>query len=504
MSAVEAHEVFRVHGAGRAGVPALQGLTLRVDEGEVCVVLGPSGSGKSTFLRLVAGLERPSAGALLVLGREPSSLARRDLARFRRRHLGYLDQRYWLALTPRVPALELVALHGALSGEPAAARRARASELLERVGLGERADAPAVELSGGEQQRVALCAALAHRPRLLVADEPTGELDPASAGVAFALVASLAREQSCTVLLVTHDARAAAIADRIVRIRDGRVAGEARAGEETAVVGRGGWLRVPEELLRRAGIGRTARLEETDAGVLLRASGDAAGDGHGIPEAGPAASGEEVARADRLERAYGSRVGLRRVDAGFRSGRLTAVTGPSGSGKTTLLRLLAGLDVPTHGSVEVLGAPLSTLDRAARARFRRRAVGYVAQQPTLAERLTALETIETALALRGLDPTGAADAVRLVGLGGLADRELGSLSNGERERVAVARALAPRPALVLADEPTARLDRENAVAVGRLLLRAARDRDAAIVCASHDPVLIELADDVVTLDTTRE
>jgi ABC-type lipoprotein export system ATPase subunit len=497
MTVVEAHELFRVHGSGRAGVPALQGLSLDVEEGEVCAVLGPSGSGKSTFLRLVAGLDVPSAGALRVLGREPSALGRRELARFRREELGYLDQRYWLALAPRLSALDLVALHGALAGDAPAARRERAAELLGRVGLAGREGSAAEELSGGEQQRVALCAALAHRPRLLVADEPTGELDPASAGDAFALIGALAREEGCTVLLVTHDPRAAAVADRVVRVRDGRVAEEARAGTETAVIGRGGWVRVPEDFLRRAGIVRAVELEELEAGVLLRArvrEADAA-----EVEPAPASDGEPVVLLRGLRRDYDGRRGLAPVDAELRGGRLTAVTGPSGSGKTTFLRLVAGLDLPTSGSVDVLGTPIAALDRAARARFRRDVVGYVAQQPTLAERLTPRETVETALALRGRDPAGAGAALERVGVAALADRPLSGLSSGERERVAVARALAPDPALLLADEPTARLDRQNAVLVGRLLLELARS-GAAVVCATHDPILIELADDVVALD----
>jgi ABC-type lipoprotein export system ATPase subunit len=497
VSAIEAHEVFRVHGEGRSGVPALQGLSLSVERGEVCAVLGPSGSGKSTFLRLVAGLDRPSAGVVRVLGREPSALRRRERARFRRHELGYLDQRYWLALAPRLPTLELVALHAALAGETRRSRRARARELLARVGLGGREAAPANELSGGEQQRVALCAALAHRPRLLVADEPTGELDPAAASSAFALLGGLAREEGCTVLLVTHDPAAAAVADRVVRIRDGRVAEEG----ETTVVGRGGWLRVPEELLRRAGIGRAVRLEEVPDGVLLRARGGAADVASPDPPA--AGGGAPAVHAAALARAYGGRTGLPPVDVTVRSGRLTAVTGPSGSGKTTLLRLVAGLDLPTAGELEVLGIPLATLGRSERARFRRDAVGYVAQQPMLAERLTPRETVETALALRGRDPAGAVFALARAGVEALADRRLGELSSGERERVAVARAVAAGPRLLLADEPTARLDRENAVAVGRLLLGLARE-GAAVVCATHDPLLIELADDVVALDAVPE
>ena len=499
MRAVEARGLFRVHGSGRAGVAALQGLTLDVEDGEVCALLGPSGAGKTTFLRLVAGLDRPSAGSLRVLGREPSTLGRRGAASFRREELGYLEQRYWLALAPGLSALELVALHGALAGDAPERRRNRAADLLGRVGLAGREGARASELSGGEQQRVALCAALAHRPRLLVADEPTGELDPATADGAFALLASLAREEGCTVLLVTHDPRAAAIADRVVRIRDGRVAEEARAGEETAVVGLGGWIRVPEELLRRAGIGRAVRLEEVEAGVLLRGGGARAQESAAAASL-QAVNGTVVAQVDGLERAYDGVRGLGSVSAAFRSGRLSAVTGPSGSGKTTLLRLLAGLDLPTAGAAEVLGTRLPELDRAARARFRRGSIGYVAQQPMLAERLTARETVETALAVRGLAPGGAGAALDSVGLNGLADRGLGGLSSGERERVAVARALASGPSLLLADEPTARLDRQTAVAIGRLLRDVARS-GAAVVCATHDPILIELADDVVALDT---
>ena len=151
----------------------------------------------------------------------------------------------------------------------------------------------------------------------------------------------------------------------------------------------------------------------------------------------------------------------------------------------------------------MLGTRLSELDRAERARFRRGAIGYVAQQPMLAERLTARETIETALAVRGLAPHGAGAALDRVGLDGLADRPLGGLSSGERERVAVARALASGPSLLLADEPTARLDRQNAVAIGRLL-RDLAGTGAAVVCATHDPILIELADDVLALDAAQD
>jgi putative ABC transport system ATP-binding protein len=180
------------------------------------------------------------------------------------------------------------------------------------------------------------------------------------------------------------------------------------------------------------------------------------------------------------------------------------VIGPSGTGKTTLLHLLAGLELPSAGSVAVDGAEVSSLDRSARAVFRRDRVALVGQEPGLVPFLTARENVELGLTLRGVasveTETRSRDALAAVGLAARAEARVDHLSSGERERVAVARAVAARPTLLLADEPTARLDRQTAVAIGRLLRDVARS-GAAVVCATHDPILIELADDVVALDT---
>ncbi len=186
------------------------------------------------------------------------------------------------------------------------------------------------------------------------------------------------------------------------------------------------------------------------------------------------------------------------VSLAVERGQSIAIMGPSGSGKTTLLSLLAGLQLPDEGDVEVLGTRVSALDRAARARFRRRHVGFLAQQPVLSPLLTARETVELGLEIRQMDG-GALEALDRCGVGALADRRVAELSSGERERVALARALAPRPRLVIVDEPTSRLDQANGLAVVRLLLSVARETGAAVVCASHDPILIEQADDVVAL-----
>jgi ABC-type lipoprotein export system ATPase subunit len=163
---VDARDLFAVYPSPTGGVAALQGLTLAVEQDEVCVVLGPSGSGKTTLMRVLAALARPSAGSLVVAGIDLLHASQRDVGRYRRDVLGYADQHYWRALAGELTAEELVALPLGLASTPEKERRARARELLERVELLDRADAYPRELSGGEQQRIALCAALAHRPRL--------------------------------------------------------------------------------------------------------------------------------------------------------------------------------------------------------------------------------------------------------------------------------------------------------------------------------------------------
>ena len=213
---------------------------MAVGEGEVLAVLGASGSGKSTLLRILAGLERPSAGTVHVFGLELGKLGTRRLDRYRSELLGYADQHYERALGATSSIREAIALPLGLRGVGRQGRLKRADELLERVGLLDRRDARPTELSGGEQQRVAVCAALAHRPRLFLADEPTGELDAATARRLFALIVQLAREDGATTVLVSHDPEVATIADRVVEIRDGRLASErVRGGHDGAAADRG-------------------------------------------------------------------------------------------------------------------------------------------------------------------------------------------------------------------------------------------------------------------------
>jgi ABC-type lipoprotein export system ATPase subunit len=505
-TAIEVRDVFRVHSTPEGDAAALQGLSLRVADGEVLTVLGPSGSGKSTLLRLLAGLERPSAGAVRVYGEDVGKLPARRLARYRSTLLGYADQHYARALAPELTARELVSLQLGLRGEPRAERDARADELLERVGLAAKRNRRPAELSGGEQQRVALCAALAHRPKVFLADEPTGELDAATADQVYAMLNELVREHRCTTVIVSHDPESARTADRIVRIRDGRVSEEWARDDETSdtiVVGRGGWLRLPEELLLRAGIGGRATARFESGAVLVEPSGDRAPapEPGSRSEPGSPASGPTVAVAEGLVKRFGETTVLDGVGFELEGGRLHAVTGPSGSGKTTLLHLLAGLDLPDSGTIMLEGDEVTALDRTARADLRRAKIAYVGQQAGLVPHLSALENVELVLALRGLSggSPAAFAALESVGLGERATQRVSRLSQGERARVAIARAVAARPRLLLADEPTSRLDGANAIAVAILLARLARDTGAAVVCATHDPLVIEQAESRIDL-----
>jgi len=502
---VDARELFAVYPSASGGVAALQGLTLSVHDAEICVVLGPSGSGKSTFLRVLAGLARPSAGTLVVAGIDVLHASPNELGSYRRAVLGYADQHYWRALEGELTAQELVALPLALAAISSGEATTRARELLERVGLLDRADAQPRELSGGEQQRIALCAALAHRPKLVIADEPTGDLDEESAREILALLAELTAEHGSAAVLVSHDPVSTQIADRVVHIRDGRVS-EERSGElETAVVGAGGWLRIPEEVLRAAGIHDRAQIVPGDESVAL----------HPVAGRVSAPTAErarlEGARGELLEargvsRRYGNQVALEKLDATLLPGELTVVVGPSGSGKSTLLALLAGLNLPDEGEIRLGDTIVSSLDRAARASLRRERIAVVGQAPGLAGFLGARENVELGLALRGVDPETArdraAEALAAVGLTAHAERRVDLLSAGQRERVALARVFAARTPVVIADEPTSRLDASTTLEICALLAELAHDTGTTVVCATHDPLVIGLADREVRLRET--
>jgi putative ABC transport system ATP-binding protein len=225
--AVAARAVTRRYGDGESAVHALRGVSLEVPAGQFTAVMGPSGSGKSTLMHLLAGLDRPTAGTVHVGGEEISSMPDRRLTKLRRTHIGFVFQSF--NLLPTLTAEENVTLPLAIArSKPAPADVDR---LLARVGLTERRDHKPAELSGGQQQRVAIARALIARPTVLFADEPTGNLDSAAGAAVLELLRDAVAEDGQTTVMVTHDPRAAAAADRVLFLADGRIVGD--LGEPT-------------------------------------------------------------------------------------------------------------------------------------------------------------------------------------------------------------------------------------------------------------------------------
>jgi len=226
MWVIEAEGLSKSYRRGRSVVHALQDVNLRVAPGEFLAVMGPSGSGKSTLLHLLGCLDRPTAGVLRLGNLEVTRLPDDRLPRIRQRCVGFVFQQH--NLIPTLSALENVMLPMRYTGVPAAKRRRRAAALLRQVGLNHRLHHRPGELSGGEQQRVAVARALANRPAILLADEPTGELDSRTSQEVIQLMRRLNREAGVTVLVVTHDPLVARATDRIVLLRDGRIVADRR------------------------------------------------------------------------------------------------------------------------------------------------------------------------------------------------------------------------------------------------------------------------------------
>ncbi len=218
---IELVDVVKKYRIGIHEVVALNGVSLRIEDGEFVAIMGPSGSGKSTLLYLIGCLDKPTSGKVIINGLDTSKLSDRELTELRRNTIGFIFQQYYLI--PTLTALENVELPMVFKGVPKAKRLKRAEELLEIVGLGDKKDRKPNELSGGEQQRVAIARALANEPSILLCDEPTGNLDTKSGKVVMDIIKRLNVEKEVTVVLVTHDPSLSVYADRVIKIRDGRI-----------------------------------------------------------------------------------------------------------------------------------------------------------------------------------------------------------------------------------------------------------------------------------------
>ncbi|HLY30185.1 MAG TPA: ABC transporter ATP-binding protein [Ktedonobacterales bacterium] len=272
---VEAYNLVKIYKTADLEVVALQGLDLRVPQGEMLALMGPSGAGKSTLLNILGGLDEPSAGRCEVAGVDLTRLTRSERLHYRRRVVGHIWQQTSRNLLSDLSLIDNVMAPMIMAGYPGNKRR-RAAELLDHVGLGARLNNRPEQVSGGEQQRAALAVALANEPPLLLADEPTGELDSVTAGEVLILLRQLNKNLGLTTIVVTHDARVASAMDRSVAIHDGRTSTEvvhAEEAEETVIIDGVGRLQIPRPLLDALPFGGRARVHFADDHLELWPAG---------------------------------------------------------------------------------------------------------------------------------------------------------------------------------------------------------------------------------------
>lgn len=280
-SMVRCEGLVHIYKAEQLEVVALQGLDLEVAPGEMVAIAGRSGSGKTTLMNILAGAERPTAGVVRVADHDLNRLGQSERERYRRETVGYVLQHAMGNVAPYLTAVENVQA-ATLTGPPR--YRARmAAQLLDQLGLGQRLSRRPSDLAGHENQRLALAIALANRPRLLLADEPTAELDTAAAGQLLTDLTAVLREQGAAAVMVTHDPQLETYVDRVVMIRDGRTSSERRwverqgelVNDELAIMDRAGRIQLPRAYVERLGLTGRVRLHLDDDRIsILRAEGE--------------------------------------------------------------------------------------------------------------------------------------------------------------------------------------------------------------------------------------
>lgn len=461
--------VFKIYESSAGNVAALRGVDLEIPTGQVCVVRGPNGSGKSTLIETLTGGITPSAGTFTITTADGSDARISTIRQFNN------------VLTDLT-----VAEHVDLIAKVQGIKSFDATSHLAEWHIDHIAAQRLSVLSSGEQQRVALAVAMISKPHVLLADEPTGALGPEESLEVYAHITNKCREQGTTLLLVTHDVMAEQFADRIVRIRDGRISEEwTPGGAERTVVDDDGWLRLPNDV--RSNFGHQVAIHEgTDSAQIERV--DEPRDSSSITITDRVAPLDRIAiSAGDLSVTYpGSETLLGGVSLDIPERSVTVIYGTSGIGKTSLLRIIAGLQDYYSGSVSVFGTPWTEQSRDVRAGRRTEEISLVSTELPIGY-AGSLRTL-------GADPL----IVDALSLTGLFDRPLNSLSGGQRQRAVNALALSRDIRILLLDEPTSALDEPNTHLVMQQI-SAARNAGKTVVVTTHDESLMSIADQVIRL-----
>jgi putative ABC transport system ATP-binding protein len=464
--AAQCGDLVKIYRTAISAVYALRGVTARFPNAALTAVAGPSGSGKSSLLRLIAGMDRPTEGTLVVEGVALHSASSRTLRRLRRRTVGYVFQRASDNFFPHLTVREHLLVAVRASRAPA---RIPPAELLDLLGMANRADHLPSELSGGEQARAAMCQVLARGATIVVADEPTAELDSSSADDVLRTIRVLV-EHGATFILATHDRAIRRRADEVLELHHGTR--RERTAPNPQMWGQGTPSRpAPQEW----SFGTSRHQQERKAVMELR----------GVSKSYP--RGTEVVRA------------VQDANLTLHEGELVGLIGRSGSGKTTLLNIVGGWERPDEGHVVMVDVdPVEPVPPWSE-------VSVVPQRLGLIDELTIRENIEYPARL-----SGRLEEVRWLvdglidnlGLDGLQTRYPSETSVGEQQRAAIARALVLSPRLLLADEPSGHQDRGWADAVFEALRRASEEGTTCLT-ATHNEDIVRYLDRILSMSDGR-
>lgn len=513
---------------------ALQGLNITIEQGELMAIVGASGSGKSTLMNILGGLIQPTSGKATVNGQDLSALAGVAQNQYRQQEVGFVWQQSSRNLIPYLNVRENVEYPMLLAGQDGRQVQERAEALLTLVDLSHRMDHKLPMLSGGEQQRAAIAVALANNPSILLADEPTGELDTVTSLTIYKAFQTLNKEKGLTILIVSHDPGIAQHVDRVVTIRDGKLWDDT-APVETAVLPQTSpltdaaqLLHIPEQEFTTFFEAYGVEVSVAEQGVMITPVTAVKEENivvaetavSSAPQAPKPSAAIVQSRSDNgtpanvpaidvhnINRIYNPGpqqvVALDDLSLTIEPGQFVALKGRSGSGKTTLLNCLGALDKPSSGTIEIFGERLAGLSARQLAAWRRKNIGFIFQAYGLLPMLSAYENVE--LMLRIAIPKEkqrkqhALDYLALVGLAEHVAKRPYELSGGQLQRVAIARALANQPRLILADEATGELDSETGKEILALFRTIARDSGITILLATHDPQVDDFVDQVLNM-----
>jgi len=525
---VSCDNLVKIYKVANLEVVALQGLDLEVTKGEMMALIGSSGSGKSTLLNVIGGLDIPSAGKVSVLGQDLLGMSERERVRYKREMVGFVWQQPSRNLLPYLTALENIETPMMLQKTRQDEHKSRARELLAILGLTERYNFMPSQLSGGEQQRLALGVALANNPPLLLADEVTGQIDSAASEKIFMALRKINETFNTTIIMVTHDPQVAAKVDRIVSIRDGRTSTEIRRQrnfkdgnmdeEEWVILDQAGRLQLPQIYVDVLAMHERVKVRLEDDHVSVwpeliqseqihlkqwRPTQEFENDQNGAVRA------KHIPKIETRDLSRTFNVGVeeitavRNVSLEIPGGVFALIKGRSGSGKTTLLNLICGLDNPTSGSVYFDDQNISAMLPEEKLEMRRNNMSFVFQNFGLLPFMSVRENVEAPLRLVNTPSNErrlrADEVLAQVGLSARSNHRTYELSGGEQQRVALARALVNRPVLILADEPTGQLDSVTGSNIILLLREIVNQLGIIVIVASHDPKVAEAVDLVFEL-----